>query len=184
MTAHATSSAPPGPHWDLVETPIGTLTVLGAGDRLRGIRFGDRGLGLAPAARDATALEPARRQLAEYFAGERRGFELELDLGGRGDELSRRVWAELRRIPYGETVSYGEVGARVGHDDPRDIGTCVGSTPIPIVIPCHRVIGADGSLRGYGGGLWRKEFLLRLEHEASGAGGTPIWARGEQLSLA
>ncbi len=170
--------------WDLVDTPIGELILVGAAGSLLEVRFPGGDEDLDAELREPQAVAEAARQLGAYFAGERRGFDLRLDLSGRGDGLARAVWGALRQVPYGETVSYGELGARVGHDDPREIGSIVGSTPIPIVIPCHRVIGADGALRGYGGGLPRKEFLLRLEHEASGATAVPVWARGEQLSLA
>ncbi len=170
--------------WDLVCTPIGDLVLVGAAGSLLEVRFPGGEEDLDPERREPRAVAEAAHQLGQYFAGERRRFDLELDLSGRGDDLARAVWAELRRVPYGMTVSYGELGARVGHDDPREIGSIVGSTPIPIVIPCHRVIGADGALRGYGGGLPRKEFLLHLEHGTSGATAVPVWARGEQLSLA
>ncbi len=169
--------------WDVVETPIGELPVVAGPGGLRRLFFPGHARGLNERKRDARALEPVGRQLQEYFAGERRAFELDLDIEGQGDELAQRVWAELLEIPYGETTTYGELGRIVGHDDPRDIGSCVGSTPVPIVIPCHRVIGADGSLRGYLGGLDRKESLLRLEHRGIGDTSIPAWARAEQLSL-
>ena len=106
------------------------------------------------------------RQLTEYFSQERSAFDLPLALDGSGFQL--RVWSALREIPFGETVSYGELATRIarpGEDapDPRDVGAAVGRTPTPIVVPCHRVIGSDGSLVGYGGGLDRKRALLDLE---------------------
>jgi methylated-DNA-[protein]-cysteine S-methyltransferase len=102
------------------------------------------------------------RQLDEYFAGEREGFELRLDL--RGDGFQRAVWGELLRIPYGETVSYGEIAARIGQPgEARDVGSAVARTPVPIVVPCHRVVAGDGALTGYLGGLERKQALLDLE---------------------
>lgn len=117
----------------------------------------------------ATLPEPARNtldalsaQFVEYFAGERREFELQL--APRGTEFQRRVWTELQRIPYGATISYGELARRLG--DPkavRAVGRANGANPIWIVIPCHRVIGADGSLTGYGGGIEVKRKLLELE---------------------
>ena len=170
--------------WDFCETPIGRLTLELGPRGVRAIHFPRRGFALEPHRRDRDALEPVRAHLDSYFDGRREDFDLELDLSGRGDELSQAVWGELRKIPYGETISYGEIGKAVRHSDPRDIGTCVGSTPIPIVIPCHRVIGADGALRGYGGGLPRKQHLLRLEHETSGKPGLPAWVQVEQLTLA
>ena len=170
--------------WDVIETPIGELTLITGPAGLRRINFPRRGASdLDHERRDRKALGAVREQLARYFDGDLQAFELTLDFEGQGDDLSRRVWTELLRIPYGETTTYGEIGRRVDHDDPREIGSCVGSTPIPIVVPCHRVIGADGSLRGYGGGLPRKEALLRLEHRVSGRSETPPWASADQLEL-
>lgn len=118
------------------------------------------------------------RQLGEYFAGDRRAFDLEVTPEGTG--FQRRVWEELRRIPYGTTISYGELGRRLGGATfTRAAGRANGANPVAIVIPCHRVIGADGSLVGYGGGLEVKRTLLELE------GALPAAAphRGEQLTL-
>jgi methylated-DNA-[protein]-cysteine S-methyltransferase len=101
-------------------------------------------------------------QLHEYLRGERREFDLDLDL--RGTPFQRRVWSELLEIPYGETVAYADVAARVGNPKAlRAVGQAVGANPIPIVIPCHRVVGKDGHLVGFGGGLPLKERLLYLE---------------------
>ncbi len=103
------------------------------------------------------------QQLKEYFAAERQAFEL--PLAARGSGFQHRVWAELEKIPYGETVSYGQIAGRLGlpPGGSRAVGLANGSNPISIVVPCHRVIGADGSLTGYGGGLDRKRYLLDLE---------------------
>ena len=101
-------------------------------------------------------------QLREYFAGTRRDFDLAL--APRGSEFQRRVWEELSRVPYGATISYAELAARVGRPGAaRAVGRANGTNPIPVVIPCHRVIGADGSLTGYGGGMPLKRALLTLE---------------------
>lgn len=111
---------------------------------------------------DSPHLDAAERQLGEYFAGERRAFDLELDL--MGTPFQRRVWRALTEIPYGETESYGGLAARI--DKPggsRAVGRANGANVVAIVLPCHRVVQADGKLRGYGGGLWRKQWLL--EHE-------------------
>jgi len=111
---------------------------------------------------DARRLAPIRRQLEAYFAGRLRCFDL--PLAPRGTPFQLRVWAELQRIPYGRTLSYGELARRLG--DPglsRAVGAANGANPISIIIPCHRVIGADGSLVGYGGGLELKRALLELE---------------------
>ena len=102
------------------------------------------------------------RQLAEYFAGARRVFDLPLHPAGTAFRM--KVWAELRKIPYGQTITYGELARRVGNGKAaRAVGGANHHNPISIIIPCHRVIGADGSLTGYGGGLAMKEALLRLE---------------------
>jgi methylated-DNA-[protein]-cysteine S-methyltransferase len=135
---------------------------------------------------DPSALSHVTAQLDEYFAGERRTFELDLRL--KGTEFQRRVWAVLREIPYGETTSYGVLARKLSEAtgasfDARGVGGAVGSTPVPIVVPCHRVIGANGSLTGYGGGLERKRALLDFEAAAGNAGAfAPDW--GKQLTLA
>jgi methylated-DNA-[protein]-cysteine S-methyltransferase len=166
------------------ESPIGTLTIVGTGTSLVAVQFPGR---FATAEQgDPAALAPVITQLDEYFSGERRSFDLGLHL--KGTEFQRRVWAALRQIPYGETRSYGalarELAAETGlRFDARGVGAAVGSTPVPIIVPCHRVIGADGSLTGYGGGLSRKRALLDFE----GTGGNvAALARdwGKQLTLA
>ena len=108
----------------------------------------------------------ARRQLAEYFAGDRKDFSLPLHLSGT--EFQVQVLKELQRIPYGETTSYGDIAARIGRPKAvRAVGAANGRNPIPIIIPCHRVIGSTGNLTGFGGGLDTKAALLRLEAENS-----------------
>ena len=147
--------------WTTYDSPIGPLTIESGPRGLTAISFPGRAE--PPAAeRDDAALAGVVRQLEEYFAGERTTFDVALDL--RGTEFQLEVWARLRAIPYGETVSYGEIAAELGRPDRvRAVGSTVGRTPVPIVVPCHRVIGADGSLTGYGGGLDRKRSLLELE---------------------
>ena len=111
---------------------------------------------------DAERTAEVRRQLAEYFAGERREFDLALS--PEGTPFERSVWSELRKIPFGETRSYGEIAEILGRPGAaRAVGRANGANPIPIVVPCHRVIGADGSLTGFGGGLDVKSRLLELE---------------------
>ncbi|MGZ4192228.1 MAG: methylated-DNA--[protein]-cysteine S-methyltransferase, partial [Solirubrobacteraceae bacterium] len=107
-----------------------------------------------------------------------------LALAHAGTPFQQRVWAALRAIPFGSTRSYGELAAAIGRPDRvRAVGAAVGRTPVPIIVPCHRVIGADGSLTGYGGGLQRKQSLLDLEAAVSGGAPPPgVWA-GRQLSL-
>jgi len=122
-------------------------------------------------------LDPVRRQLEAYFAGRLRVFDL--PLAPRGTPFQLRVWAELTRIPHGTTISYGELARRLGNPLlTRAVGTANGANPISIIIPCHRVIGADGSLTGYAGGLPLKQALLEWE-----GAGTPIfegWATREE----
>jgi methylated-DNA-[protein]-cysteine S-methyltransferase len=144
------------------ESPLGPLT-LAAGDQgLSGLYFPGRAPALPAASGRSPALAAATEQLEEYFAGERRAFELDLDL--RGTPFQRTVWAELLAIPYGETLSYKGIADRLGRlDRVRAVGAAVGRTPVPIIVPCHRAVGSDGSLTGYGGGLQRKQALLDLE---------------------
>ena len=142
-----------------VESPIDGLLLHGEGDTLVAIDFG------AEPVPDETSdvLEDAAAQLQEYFAGERREFDL--PLAARGTAFQQRVWAALAKIPYGQTMSYGQVAARLGlvPGASRAVGSANGSNPIPIVVPCHRVIGANGTLTGFGGGIDRKRTLLALE---------------------
>jgi len=155
--------------WSAYESPIGRLTlVCSAAGAVRGIQF-PGGPGMAGAG--ARAMPHVAGQLDQYFAGERRTFELEVEL--TGTLLQTAVWGRLREIPYGSTIGYGELAEDLGeapfppglepHERARAVGAEVGRTPIPIIVPCHRVIGADGSLTGYGGGLERKRALLSLE---------------------
>ena len=117
--------------------------------------------------RDDAGFDDVRAQLNEYFAGTRREFSLPLH--PRGSGFQQRVWAGLREIPYGETTSYGELAASIGAPgSARAVGLANGQNPISIIVPCHRVIGADGSLTGYGGGLPAKRFLLALEAQHAG----------------
>jgi methylated-DNA-[protein]-cysteine S-methyltransferase len=155
-------------HYRYLDTPIGRL-LLGRDDvGLRLIRFeGPAEAGPHVPARvgagpDDNLFEDVVAQLTEYFAGTRRQFEL--PLAPAGTPFQQRVWAALLDIPYGQTISYGELAARIGQKSAsRAVGLANGRNPLPIVIPCHRVIGANGKLTGYGGGLPIKERLLALE---------------------
>jgi methylated-DNA-[protein]-cysteine S-methyltransferase len=162
MTNHG---SPTTTSYTLLESPVGELLASAdAAGRVTGLHFdGHRTPTPNPGwVRDERALAPLRRQLEEYFAGERREFELELAPTGTPFQLS--VWSALRAIPYGETASYGEIAAAVGQPAAaRAVGGANNRNPIAIVVPCHRVIGASGSLTGYGGGLPRKQQLLALE---------------------
>ena len=140
-----------------IETPIGPLTLQADESAVTAIRFGAGG------AQDASPLlDAAEAQLREYFAVARRTFDL--PLAPRGTAFQQRVWAALRAIPYGETRTYGELAAAIGSPNAsRAVGMANHRNPIPIVIPCHRIIGANGALTGYAGGLEVKRKLLALE---------------------
>jgi methylated-DNA-[protein]-cysteine S-methyltransferase len=146
-------------------SPIGELLLIGDGPALRAIHFpGRHRIGPGWVEREKPFTE-AIGQLERYFAGDRVAFDLSLAMPG-GD-FDRAVWAELRRIPYGETRSYGEIARAIGRPDKaRAVGSANARNPVPIVVPCHRVIGSDGSLVGYGGGLDLKQALLELESGA------------------
>ncbi len=148
-----------------LDTPIGELLLLGDGRVVHEIRFAGEP---APdgAERDDAAFAEARGQLAEYFAGGRT--ELDFPVAPAGTPFQLRVWEELRRIPYGETISYAELARRIGRPTAvRAVGHANGRNPLPVVVPCHRVVGSDGTLTGYGGGLERKRALLELEAATS-----------------
>jgi methylated-DNA-[protein]-cysteine S-methyltransferase len=154
--------------WTEVPSPIGTLLLSGDGHALTGVFMEKHRHEPEPAVRsgrrDDAAFRAAREQLEGYFAGELQVFDLPLAL--RGTEFQQRVWTALRQIPYGTTISYLELARRTGNPQAvRAVGAANGRNPISIIVPCHRVIGADGSLTGFGGGLERKDWLLR--HEAS-----------------
>ncbi len=152
--------------WDEIETPIGCVLLAQRAAALARVHFQGGPRPLRPPAawrRDRGALRSAATELAEYFAGERRRFTLPLAPLGTPFQLA--VWRALLEIPYGETTSYGAIARRLrlGPAAARAVGLANGANPLPIVIPCHRVIGADGSLTGFGGGLPIKHALLTLE---------------------
>jgi methylated-DNA-[protein]-cysteine S-methyltransferase len=148
-----------------VPSPIGQLTLVGDGDHLVGLYFDDdphAAEARAGAPHDDRRLRAAATQLEEYFAGARTAFDL--PLAPVGSPFQKKVWAALRRIPFGETASYGQIARAIGTPAAaRAIGGANHRNPIAIIVPCHRVIGADGSMTGYGGGLDRKRLLLALE---------------------
>ena len=146
----------------VVDTPIGPLGLIASDSALQGVMFDG---GRVRVEGGSPLLDEAVRQLDAYFAGELVAFDLPLELNG--SEFNRRCWLALASIPYGQTVSYGEQARRLGlgHDAARAVGAANGRNPLPVVLPCHRVIGADGSLTGFGGGLDVKRFLL--EHEGA-----------------
>jgi methylated-DNA-[protein]-cysteine S-methyltransferase len=160
-------------YWHQIEFPIGKLLLAGDAMRLRFIHFQSGPHARKPPVEwvhDAAPFARAVAQLSEYFAGQRRTFDL--PLAPRGTEFQHTVWAALSRIPYGETVSYGKLARRIGKPNgSRAVGLANGANPLPIVVPCHRVIGADGSLTGFGGGLDIKRKLLALERTHAGVRG-------------
>jgi len=150
-----------------LDTPIGELLLAGDDDGLYQVGFPKGSMRREPHADwifNEGRLQEARRQLSEYFAGERRNFDLPVQL--TGTEFQVRVLEALREIPYGETVTYGDIAKRIGRPKAvRAVGAANGRNPLPIVVPCHRVIGSTGDLTGFGGGLDTKEALLRHEAE-------------------
>ena len=157
--------------WTVMDSPVGELRIDERGGSVVAIEFepfrppsDGRPLG----ARDDAhpVLTETVRQLAAYFARDLKEFDL--PLAPQGTDFQQRVWEQLRLIDYGETASYGQIAHRLGHTNAasRAVGLANGRNPIPIVIPCHRVIGADGSLTGYAGGMERKQTLLSLEQDA------------------
>jgi len=165
-------------YWRETASPLGTLTLVASERGLCSVEFGAfadvagrlaewagrwwREPVLAPAPEGHPLLAAAQRQLDAYFRGELNAFTIPLDL--RGTPFQLKVWEALCRVPYGATASYGEIAAAVGRPKAsRAVGGANNRNPVPIIVPCHRIIGADGSLVGYGGGLWIKEHLLALE---------------------
>jgi methylated-DNA-[protein]-cysteine S-methyltransferase len=155
-------------YYSIVQSPVGDLTLVAADGALTGVYFAGReripGAGKR-LTRDARhpVLREAAKQLREYFAGKRKSFSLPLNLAGT--DFQRSVWREIACIPYGETVSYSALAERAGAPMAvRAAGTSTGRNPAAIVVPCHRVMGKNGDLCGFGGGLDRKRFLLQLEN--------------------
>jgi methylated-DNA-[protein]-cysteine S-methyltransferase len=153
----------------IIESPIGSLTLVRGDEGLTGIYMPDHRPAPDQAGfgeRDDTAFADAVQQFGEYWAGERTAFDLAVD--PRGTEFQRRVWAQLRAIPFGETRSYGWIAEQLGQPTAvRAVGLANSRNPLSIVVPCHRVVGSTGALTGYAGGVDRKRFLL--EHEMSAA---------------
>lgn len=146
-------------------TPLGDLLLVAVDGALTKAHFAPYDEPESSPTPDEPVLVEAARQLAEHFAGERTDFDL--PLAPPGTPFQQRVWGELRRIPYGVTTTYGELAERLG--DPRcvrAVGLANGRNPIAVVVPCHRVIGSDGKLRGYAGGIERKQRLLALERSS------------------
>jgi methylated-DNA-[protein]-cysteine S-methyltransferase len=149
----------------VVGSPLGELTLVADDGRLTGLYFPHHWYRPDPAGfgpRDDAGFGEVSRQLGEYFAGDREQFDLPLD--PRGADFQRRVWDLISGIPYGQTTSYGELARQLGGGvTAKDVGQAVGRNPLSVIVPCHRVVGKDGQLTGYAGGLTRKRFLLDLE---------------------
>ncbi|MFJ7076946.1 methylated-DNA--[protein]-cysteine S-methyltransferase [Streptomyces sp. NPDC098781] len=158
----------------LIDSPYGPLTLVAEDGVLCGLYMTEQRHRPAEetfGTRDQTPFAEAEEQLEAYFAGELKEFTLELSL--RGTPFQRTVWEQLRQIPYGETRSYGQLADALGNSGAsRAVGLANGKNPIGIIVPCHRVVGASGSLTGYGGGLARKQRLLDFE------GGTALFQKG------
>jgi methylated-DNA-[protein]-cysteine S-methyltransferase len=150
------------------DSPIGELTLVADEGKLTGVYFPHHWY--APdqstfGPRSDAGFEEVTEQLAEYFAGDRKSFDLAME--PRGVTFQALVWGLIKEIPYAQTVTYGDLAREVGGGaTPKDVGAAVGRNPLSVIVPCHRVIGKDGSLTGYAGGLARKRFLLDLEERA------------------
>lgn len=157
--------------YTVVDSPIGELTITAEGEAVTGVHFaGTVGDPASLGNRHDHGFREVTRQLREYFAGQRTYFDLPLE--PRGHDFERRVWEVLRTIPYGQTRSYGQIAEALGEPGAAQaVGAANGRNPLPVLIPCHRVIGADGSLTGFAGGLDRKRFLLRLEEPSAAEAG-------------
>ncbi|HXW36266.1 MAG TPA: methylated-DNA--[protein]-cysteine S-methyltransferase [Acidimicrobiales bacterium] len=159
-------------HYTLIESPVDTIMLSGDDAALTGLHMSDARHAPPPdptwnRTDDLPLFKATAEQLDEYFSGDRKEFDLPLEL--EGTAFQKEVWRALREIPYGQTASYGEIAARVGRPGAsRAVGLANGRNPIGIIVPCHRVIGANGTLTGYGGGLDRKQWLLALEGSWTG----------------
>lgn len=144
------------------KSPIGTVEIEGTQDSILNLNFVDQ----AHSDDDdlPSCIKECAKQIDEYFQGNRKTFSLNLIM--QGTDFQKSVWRQLMKIPYGTTASYGEVAVAIGNPTAcRAVGSANGKNPISIIVPCHRVIGSDGTLTGYGGGLWRKEWLLKHEKD-------------------
>lgn len=165
--------------YDIVDSPVGRIALTGDDRALTGLYLldaGDRSASVRPEwTRRPDGFPEAERQLGEYFAGPRTDFDL--PLAPRGSQFQLAVWAQLTRIPFGATVSYGDIALALGKSlvASRAVGLANGKNPISIIIPCHRVIGADGSMTGYGWGVERKEWLLRHEGALGAVPAGALW---------
>jgi len=144
------------------QSPIGVVEIVGSREHIVAVNFVDQA---RPGDDDLPAcIQECVNQIDEYFKGNLKKFSLKLQM--QGTDFQKTVWRRLTKVAYGQTASYGEIAAAIGKPSAsRAVGRANGSNPIAIIVPCHRIIGTDGSLTGYGGGLWRKEWLLRHERK-------------------
>jgi methylated-DNA-[protein]-cysteine S-methyltransferase len=167
--------------WCRIETPLGTVRIVARGEAIAGIWFDGQKYDAVPDAAwhespNDPLLRDAARQLREYFAGRRERFDLAL--APQGTAFQKSVWREIAKVPAGRTASYGDLARRIGRPSAaRAVGAAVGRNPLSVAVPCHRIVGSDGSLTGYAGGLERKRALLALErvgvdsaHDVTAAG--------------
>jgi methylated-DNA-[protein]-cysteine S-methyltransferase len=144
-------------------SPIGTMAIVGTRENIVSVDFVEEGVRRTDALLSA-CVQRCVEQIDQYFKGTRKKFSLRLQM--QGTNFQKAVWQQLQKIPYGRTVSYRQIAAAIGKSTAcRAVGSANGKNPISIIVPCHRVIGSDGTLTGYGGGLWRKQWLL--DHEKS-----------------
>lgn len=154
-------------YYERRETPLGKVLLAASDDDLIGLWFEGQKYEATPDAQwmhrpSAAVLQRAARQLDGYFSGQRKAFDLQLDL--RGTDFQCAVWRQLQRIPFGQTLTYGQLAAKLGRPAAvRAAAAAVGRNPVSVVVPCHRVLGSDGSLTGYAGGLDKKQALLQIE---------------------
>jgi methylated-DNA-[protein]-cysteine S-methyltransferase len=151
-------------YFTLINSPIGKLRLEAAGNELTGVRFlaADKDLSGAPDSSTLPLLRKTEKQLGEYFNGDRETFDLPLKPAGT--EFEQSVWDELKQIPYGTSITYKKLAQRLGDENKiRAVGRANGKNPLPIIIPCHRVIGKNNKLTGYAGGIERKRWLLQHE---------------------
>jgi methylated-DNA-[protein]-cysteine S-methyltransferase len=161
----------------VIDTDLGPITIVADGDTITGLYFdrharrpGQQAFGPAVPMAGDPLLAEAGRQLLEYLAGQRSAFDLPLD--GGGDDFQRSVWQIVSRVPYGRTTTYGSIAEQLGDRTlAQNVGRAVGANPLCVFVPCHRVLGANGALTGYAGGLRRKRALLELEEPAALATG-------------
>jgi methylated-DNA-[protein]-cysteine S-methyltransferase len=169
--------------WSSYESPFGKLALTASNRGLDGLFFPGRAPRLIEMDAHPELFEAAIGQLDQYFAGTLRRFDLPLDLSG-GTQFQQAVWHQLQAIPYGTTITYGDLAKRIGRPDRvRAAAAAIGRNPLPIIIPCHRVIGADGGLTGYIGGLHRKQALLDTENAVVQGNGSPTEFGTRQLAL-